>query len=50
MEAHAMGIDTHGSDISPDMVEATRVNMDWFVEGAKKPTYDVELADATMHT
>jgi tRNA G10 N-methylase Trm11 len=49
IEAYAMGIDTHGSDISPDMVDATRVNMEWFSGGKLKPIYDVELADATNH-
>ena len=49
MEAFEMGINSHGSDISPEMVDASRVNMDWFVSGKKKPTYSVELADATMH-
>ncbi len=48
MEAFLMGVSTHGSDISPDMVEATRVNMEWLRAGAAKPSYDVELADATM--
>lgn len=49
MEAHAMGLNSHGSDISPEMVDATAVNMQWFVGGKKHPTYSVELADATMH-
>lgn len=49
MEAFQMNINSHGSDISPDMVEATRVNMNWFVGSKKNPTYDVELADACVH-
>ena len=49
MEAFTMGINSHGSDISPNMVDATRVNMDWFAQKAKTPTFDVELADATRH-
>ncbi len=49
MEAFAMGIDTCGSDISPNMVDATRVNMSWFQANKQKPMFHVELADATMH-
>lgn len=49
MEAHEMGISTIGSDISPDMVEATRVNMHWLAANRKQPKYTVELADATEH-
>lgn len=49
MEAHLIGINAYGSDISPEMVEATRVNLSWLTKGKTKPTWDVELADATIH-
>ena len=49
MEAFAMGMNSRGSDISPDMVEATRVNMGWFTKNASTPTFDTTLADATTH-
>ncbi len=49
MEAHAMGIHAQGSDISPDMVEATRVNMAWLTDNEDFPADRVTLADATMH-
>ena len=49
MEAHSMGLHTHGSDISPEMVDASAVNMQWFVGDHKLPKYSIELADATMH-
>ena len=45
-----MGLDTQGSDISPDMVDASRVNLDWFTKEAKTGTWDVKLADACNHT
>lgn len=49
MEAFAMGINSYGSDISPEMIEATRLNMDWFAKNQQQPSYNVKLADATSH-
>lgn len=56
-EALLMGIDVHGSDIDPRMVEYSEKNLAWLVEndrkicpGATKPSkrYSLEVADATQ--
>lgn len=51
-EAHLMGYNVYGSDLSPKMVDYSRTNLDWLTSKSNNLTSQVfiEQADATSHT